>query len=367
MAVFAAINFSLVALNGVRYGGDTPLYLEGAGRLIDGRPLVDRQPSYTGYVVVVAAAQAMGIGTLGVVAIQVLVGAAVAALVFKIGAGLAGRPAGAVAAALYSVDVDTNRWHQFILADSIYVSAFVAAVWLTHRATITRGIEPPLSALSVTLAAALVRPEGWFLLPAVIGYLIVMRPWSMPQQLASAGATAVVVSVLLWALSSNYHGNMQAVGPASMLQRGQTIWDYDGWRVAMPASEATHGDQAGGAIGYALRHPVSTIELMVARVAVHFAHVRPFYSTPHNVVIVLWLVPLYAAALWALWRLGLTPLAVWIAAAIATQTAVVALTHAEWDGRYLAHVLPLIDPLAGAGVVMAFGSFAALRGAAPRG
>ena len=34
-----------------------------------------------------------------------------------------------------------------------------------------------------------------------------------------------------------------------------------------------------------------------------------------------------------------------------SQTLVVALTHADWDGRYLAHVLPLIYTLAGAGAV----------------
>jgi hypothetical protein len=120
----------------------------------------------------------------------------------------------------------------------------------------------------------------------------------------------------------------------------------------MPANDAGGGGQAAAAVGYALRHPFSTIKLMAARVAVHFAHVRPFYSRSHNAVIVLWLIPMYAAALYALARLGAAPLAVWIVAAIASQTLVVALTHAEWDGRYLAHVLPLIDTLAGAGAVL---------------
>ena len=103
---------------------------------------------------------------------------------------------------------------------------------------------------------------------------------------------------------------------------------------------------------------------MGARVAVHFAHVRPFYSTPHNVVIVLWLVPVYAAALFAIWKLGLTPFLSWIVVAIGTQTVVVALTHAEWDGRYLAHVLPLIYTLVGAGVAVLIGRTVPASGAA---
>lgn len=353
MVFFAAVNLVLVAVNGVRLGGDSPLYLDGAARLLDGRPLIDRQPSYAGYVAVVAAAHAIGIGTFGVVMIQVFLGAVTAAVVYLIGATLAGRAAGVAGAMLYGLDVDTNRWHQFILADSIYVSLFVLAVWLMHRAATRDGVEPIISALIVTLASAMVRPEGWFLLPAAVAYVIVARPYPWKVKLAMGGSATAAVVALLAVLSANYQGNMQAVGPANMLQRGQTIWDFDGWRVAMPASDASATDQAGGALSYALRHPSSTATLMLARIAVHFAHVRPFYSTPHNVVIVLWLVPLYAAALLGLWRLGAVAMPLWVVAAIASQTLVVALTHAEWDGRYLAHVLPLIDALAAAGAVSA--------------
>ena len=50
--------------------------------------------------------------------------------------------------------------------------------------------------------------------------------------------------------------------------------------------------------------------------------------------------------------------------AIGTQTLVVALTHAEWDGRYLAHVLPLIYTLTGAGVAVLVGKSVPASGAA---
>lgn len=353
--LFAVVNLTLVAINGVRYGGDTGLYLDGAARLLDGRPLVDREPSYVGYVAVVAAAQALGIGTFGVVLFQVFLASLASAAVFAIGAALAGRIAGIVAAILVSFDVDTNRWHQFILADSVFVSLFVIGMWLTHLAATRGGVQRLVAALTIAVCAGFVRPEGWFFLPAAVGYVIVTRAVTLRQRLASVGA-AVGAAAILWAVLSPMHqGNMQAVGPADMLQRGQTIWDFDGWRVDMPPGDAMGGDQAGGAIRYALRHPFSTVQLMAARVAVHFAHVRPFYSTAHNVVIVLWLVPVYAVAVFAIWRLGMAPLPVWIITAIATQTAVVALTHAEWDGRYLAHVLPLIDALVGAGVAIAAG------------
>lgn len=357
MLLFSAVNLLLVAINGVRHGGDTPLYLDGAQRVLDGRPLVDRQPSYAGYIYVVAALKAIGAGPVGVVMVQVLAGALAGTAVFAMGAVMAGRLAGGLAAVLYSVDVDTNRWHQFILADSIYVSLFIAAVWLTYRAVIRRGTEPACTAAAALIAAGLVRPEGWFLVPAALCFMVVKRARSRAQIFAGGGALLGAAALLVMLLASSVSGNVAAVGPADMLQRGQTIWEFDGWRVPMPPNDDLgSGGQAGAAVGYALRHPASTVTLMAARVGVHFAHVRPFYSTPHNLAIVAWLVPVYAAAILAIWRLGLTPLVSWIVAAIGTQTLVVALTHAEWDGRYLAHVLPLIYTLVGAGVALALGT-----------
>lgn len=364
MALFTGVNLVLLAMNGVRFGGDTPLYLDGAKRMLYGLPLVDRQSSYAGYVAIVAIAQSIGLGNLGVVIIQLLLGAIAAAAVYLLGAALAGRAAGLIASTLYGVDVDTNRWHQFVLADSIYVSLMTIGVWLTHRAAVRRGAEPLVSALAVLIATGFVRPEGWFLLPAAAGYLIVMRGQSVRSRLGGIAALCGGAAVFVVVIAPSYQGNLQAVGPANMLQRGQTIWDFDGWLVAMPPNDVAAGDQARRAVEYALRHPVSTITLMAARVGVHFAHVRPFYSTLHNVAIVLWLLPVYGAALYAAARLKTSPLAAWIIAAIASQTLVVALTHAEWDGRYLAHVLPLIDIFVGVGVALLLGK-ADVPGARP--
>jgi hypothetical protein len=353
MTLFIVVNLGLLAVNGVRHGGDTPLYLDGASRILDGRPLIDREPSYAGYVLVVAAAQAIGIGTLGVVVLQVLLGAVAAAAVYLLGVALAGRVAGAIAATLYGIDVDTNRWHQFILADSIYVSLMTIGVLLTHRAAIRRDLEPVFSAFGVLIIAAFVRPEGWVLLPVAGCFVIVMRARTIRSSFGGVMTLCGAMAVVAALLAPSYQSNLRAVGPGNMLQRGQTIWEYDGWRVAMPPGDVT--DRAEGAFEYALRHPVVTAKLMVARVGVHFAHVRPFYSTPHNVVIVVWLVPVYTAAAYAIWRLRRQPLTLWVLAAITTQTLVVAVTHAEWDGRYLAHVLPLIDTLVGAGIAIAIG------------
>lgn len=204
-------------------------------------------------------------------------------------------------------------------------------------------------ALILVLSAGLLRPEGWLLAPVACAYWVARqntrgdRIRAIVAFLAICGTVALVVAPVL-------KGNVDAVSPGELLRRGQTLWDYDGWRVSMPGLPAAGGT---GILEYILKHPVAVMELMAARVAVHLLHVRPFYSTAHNAIILVWLLPIYAFATTGFMALRRSALANLCAAVIATQTLVVAATHADWDGRYLAHMLALIYPFAGRGIAVA--------------
>jgi len=249
-----------------------------------------------------------------------------------------------LATALLAIDLDTNRWHTYVLSDSMYMSMFVLAVWLVHLAA-QSPLQPGryVTALMAIVLAGLIRPEGWFLLPAAGLYWVVrvVRGRSA-RVLAAAGVVAVCLG-MAQAVAPRLGGNVAAVGPDEMLRRGQTIWSFEGWRLDMPASSAS------GPVEYALEHPVATAKLMVVRLAVHMAHVRPFYSMAHNLVVIAWLVPIYAVTAIALWRMRSHGLTRWCVMAFGSQAVVVALTHADWDGRYLAHVMPIVYPFAAAG------------------
>jgi 4-amino-4-deoxy-L-arabinose transferase-like glycosyltransferase len=349
LAAFAAVNLVWLAITGIHTGGDTPLYLDGARALLEGGPLTERQPSYAGYIAIVALSQSIGAGLVGVVLLQVAVATAAAAAVYQLGVEMGGQRAGVIATALLALDMETNRWHAYVLADSLYLSVLTLAVWLVHRAS-----GPPrdwrrYAVASIALViACVIRPEGWFLLPAAVMYWVVRGESTAPRRLVWMAAIVASCALLVFSVAPRLSGNVAAVDPGEMLRRGQTIWDYNGWRLSM--SDAPASDSA---VRYLLRHPIDTVELMVARVAVHLAHVRPFYSTVHNAVIVLWLLPVYGFAASAAWALRRRTLARWCGVAFATQALVVALTHADWDGRYLAHVLPIVYPFTAYGVVRA--------------
>lgn len=357
LLVFFVFNLALVAASGVRSGGDTGMYLDGAQALRNGQPLSVRQPSYAAYIAVIAFVQSIGAGLTAVVAAQVIAATAAAALVARMAAELAGPTAAVTAVLLFAIDVDTNRWHAFILSDSFYLSALTIAVWLVYRAQGAR-LRRSRAALAIAalLVTSLIRPEGWFVWPAAAAFWIAGLDVAPARRWLTAATVIAGAGLLLAIVAPRLSGNLSAVGPGEMLQRGQTIWEYDGWRVAMPGDPILESGSitSTDAARYALRHPISTLTLMTARVGVHFAHIRPYFSTSHNLVVAAWLIPIYLLAARAFWTWRQKALAQWVLVVIATQTLVVALTHADWDGRYLAHVLPLMYPFAAAAVASGF-------------
>ena len=118
--------------SGVRTGGDSGMYLDGANALLNGQPLTGRQPSYLGYITVVAGLQAAGAGLAGIVITQLAAATVAALAVYRIAVELGGRLPGAIAVLLFALDVDTNRWHAFVLSDSLFLSslAAMAQFWL---------------------------------------------------------------------------------------------------------------------------------------------------------------------------------------------------------------------------------------------
>lgn len=337
----------------MRLGGDTGIYLDGAASLLNGQPLTERQPSYLGYIAVVAAFQAIGSGLTGLVIAQIAAAVVAAVAVYRLAVELGGRVAGGLSVLWFAFDINTNRWQAYVLSDSLFMSCLALSTWLVHVATSRPARWSRYAVAAVAMVAAgLVRPEGWFVIPAAVLYWVARADGAAGRKVAALGAGVVACLGLYAVVAPRLGGNLRAVGPAAMLRSGETIWEYDRWRVAMPDDPvwSSHtGSQA--AVIYAFRHPISTARLMGARLLVHAVHVRPYYSRAHNLVIAAWLLPLYAAAIAGAWALRRQPLLWWCGLVLATQSLVVALTHADWDGRYLAHVMPLVYPFAACGLV----------------
>src|SRR5262245_27841850 len=163
VAGYLAANFAWLAWAGIHTGGDTLLITRGAARVLEGRLPEGHQAVHVAYLQTVALWQSIGAGPIGVVGMQIVIAAAALVAIYRLGFALAGPIAGLVAASLFACDVETARWHVFVLTDSLYLSVLPIAVWGIHGMATRRGRDwrrvvgglLPLSTL------ALIRPEGW--------------------------------------------------------------------------------------------------------------------------------------------------------------------------------------------------------------
>jgi hypothetical protein len=339
--VFAAVTVGVLAKGSVRLGGDSPRYIDGADNLLAGRPLGRQQASHLGYLAVVALFRRTGLGLPGVVAFQVAAAAAAAVAMYDLGRRLHGPAAGVLAAGFFVGNPDIALWQAYVLTDSLYISAVILAAWSTDWAADGRGLRYPAAAGLVAFAVAL-RPNGWFLLP-IVGIYWAARRWVGPLRWS---AWALILLIGLAAFAPVAHSRMdhtRRLTLAGLVLSGTPIWS-----LPMPPPEPSGTVGFEGLLGYVARHPLACARLGAARVAAQLAHVRPFYSRAHNVAIALILAPLYALAAMTLVQRWREPLVRLLAAVVTVQLAIVGLTWADPDGRFLLYVLPLLAALAAA-------------------
>ncbi len=205
---------------------------------------------------------------------------------------------------------------------------------------------------------ALLRPNGWLLVAVALSYWAWHGPRRRTVRLAGLGGiglTFVAAVVILITLRPGLLTN----DPQVMLRQGEVIWGYREGRLAMPDDPGATRAGLPGAAEYALYHPGACMRLAVLRVFTELVHARPYYSMRHNAVIVAVLAPLYLLALVGFVRNWRRPLAGLLVSVIVSHLLVQAVNYADWSGRFLLYVLPLIGVLAASGFVSISGALKA--------
>ena len=304
--------------------------------MLSGLPLVGKQTAYLGYEALLALHIAATGTPATIVFLQVIASAAAVVGLFALGRHFGGPLAGFLAAVFYAANPEILRWNAYILTDALYTSALVLIAWAWLRGrTITAGL---LIALAVSL-----RPTGWILPFAVCAVVFTL---SRRRRLV-----ALLAAVLYAAIFFTWPPARQAVqreDPEDMLARGVVIWGYEPANLAMPTVNRPAADWRAGIL-YGIAHPWPSIRLALHRVGAEVLHARPYYSPRRNAMIAVMLAVLYPGTLIGVWRYRRDAEMRWLLAMIIAHLALVAVTFADWDGRFLVHILPLVGVSAAAG------------------
>jgi 4-amino-4-deoxy-L-arabinose transferase-like glycosyltransferase len=337
ISLFLLMNLAILMAIGVRIAGDSPRYLDGAENLLRGLPLQERQAYYIGYLLLIAFCRLIGVGVAGVIAIQLMMAGLAACALYDLGRRLHGESAGLFAAGLFVLNPDIARWNAYILTDSLYISLVILAVWSTQKA-FELGRYWYLLAAAVLASATLIRPNGSVL---ILVSLLYLTSGIKDRNLRRLTTCAVLLASILGALALLRSYTLHfGDNPVTALRYGVT--GISEWDVVMPSEPEPFAGEWTDLIGYIARHPFASLRLGATRVVIELIHARPFFSFRHNALLLLSLPVIYLLALAGL-RLSINRSAArLIVLTVIAHLAVVAATYADWDGRFLLHVLPLI-------------------------
>lgn len=345
--IYLGVNGAIWSSQGIRRGGDTGLFESGSQNLLQGKILEGKQASYAGFIFLLTLTQRLGAGYEGMVVIQILTAGIAALALYDIGCRFYGSIAGFLAGFFFVVNPDIAQWNTYILTDSLYISSVIITTWLIYRAS-KDGRYWYFGAILAILITASLRPNGWLFVPvAGLYWVVIARSWNSIPWLGILLSLTVLFAVLF--VSSGYKGSMQSVQPYQMLTQGEVVWDYEDWRLTMPLGEDKIGNEWITVLRYVIRHPLVSLRLAAYRVGACLAHIRPFYSFRHNILAIVFLVPLYLLAIYGLFLARHKQLTILLVSVIGSHLLLVALTFADWDGRFLLYTLPLIGVFSACG------------------
>lgn len=342
---WAVIQMGLLGYFGIRYGGDSGRYLDAAEDLLKGQIPDGKEASYLFYDALIAFSEALGLREAGVIAGQVIISGLAAICMYGLGKEMANTKVGLIAAGLLVVFLEVPIWNVFLLTDSLFISLPIIATYMYAR-------RWWLVASVLTLAIALLRPEGIFFGVAVALWLLA-QAWQKrerPLVRLSLGA-AIVALILLLPWLIRVGGQFMAHEELLRHYRlGAVIWNYEPFYLtplsplqADFAGRSPHSNELVEVISFVLHHPVYFTKLALSKLIIEVAHVRPYHDTARNLLIILTLYPIYALAMlgWQLPVKNSSPKVIF-ASWIALKMFVVMITFADWTGRFLIHVLPAV-------------------------
>jgi hypothetical protein len=235
-----------------------------------------------------------------------------------------------LAAAFFVVDYDIARRHLYVQTDSLYISLVVIVTWAAHRA-VGRGTRAYLAASGLVLLIALIRPNGWVMVPIVAIYWIARSTLHRTARIAAAAAVVIVCGGSAAAFAAIQFGR-ETPSRRELVARGQQV---NPQRLPFARVMTIRG-----------RLDPS---MMPVRVVNELWHIQPGFTLGHKIMVVAVLAMVYPLAILGFVRSRGQPLAQFMAAIVACHLLVVAITFDDKDGRYLLYFFPFLVVFAACG------------------
>lgn len=242
-----------------------------------------------------------------------------------------------------------QQWNTCLLTESIFISLVLLFV---YALSLDKKSHKWLFVFLISILASAIRPNGGILLiTCCMVYGIRSVHWNtLSAILFSAGTISILF--LLHNFTSVFYQFL-----LNSFNTGEIICGYAYWTV--PAKTTITDDVSKGSItkiaDLIFSNPVKSTQLFISRLLVLWADVRIYYSLIHNLFIGMYLTAAYAAAVTGFiqYRKNLPEFAWASILYCGLHSMLIMVTYADWDGRFLAPLLPVVFIWSGLGIYFA--------------
>jgi len=220
------------------------------------------------------------------------------------------------------------QWTRYVLTDSLFISGIIIFSYLAFAGHPTWQWKANLGLLALFLT--LLRPNG-FLLLFVFVLQLVRGSGIRHKRLTVMSGFAVLICLILFG-GSLQHAYSEDNSFARSSIRGEIVWNEPSLTVKMPEPEY-EVENTVDFLGYSLRHPIAVARLALSRVGLDLFQVRPWYSSPQNIFLLVVMPTFLALVLFGVMKERRTPSAGIVLLISALQAMVIAGSWASYEGR----------------------------------
>jgi len=349
LRVYVALALVLLAVagwftrEGPRVAPDSSRYLNGAQELREKGTITGKATRYSGYVVVVMLAGLVADSPeaqlRNIVAMQIAVLVFALVCLCRLGAELSGPRVGWIAGLLFASNAYLLRWTPYVLPATMFTSFVVIACWLCVRSARKATYLP--AAIAAVIVTTTLRPNGIALLPVFVLYLMSTR--DRRTRWLAAGLLGVVLVLSIPVVRSVLDGSAEYESLVERMKVGTVIWSED--PVDQVEIEGRTGSQLLDLARFIAANPAHSAGVMARRLFRAYSFQRDDYSWRHRLFLAVLMPILLGLALTGLIvtiRSSGAPHYMLAVGLVAAQSAVIAISFADHDHRFISYVMPLI-------------------------
>lgn len=343
IASWAIIQVILYSHSGVKTGYDSAFYIDNAHALLRSAIPEERGIWYISYSAFLGVFISLGIPLSSAVAVQIILSFIALVLLYKIAKELSGdKNAGLIAAFLYVFWTPLQEWNVFLYTESLFTSCLIISFWTLLKVKKPKDILLFLPLLVFTL---LIRPTGLSFLLALSAYcgiIMAKQQRNRTYKMITVFFLATLCFILTVLMLESYDFIPSYI-------KAEIIYPNINLGIQPPDNlsvlEGNHLNIVK--LGHFIFHnPIYFAKIGTVKLLLFFGNIKPYFSLTHNLLIILFLYPIYVFAYNAYRKLLDRTFKPFFAVYILVQGLIVMLTSENWDGRFLIPVLPFVFILA---------------------